>query len=245
VPGHISLAISDLSRIDQVFRRGGVPLQQVMSAMLTKAGQYLRRERSFEGVEFTPKPYAVEPEFAGRAAEAMREIVRFEAEVIGPIIAGIQAELAGEAALTGGDASQINSTNFTAMMHNVIDQMLLALKADAAAEDAIASLRAGEKTVIAVANTMGSLLGELVTLSNITPGERIDFSFRDVMLRYLDRTRWYSERDPHSPRPVRRYITDEELGEGLDVLESASLSLKDGGRLTPVASSAPTLEPVV
>jgi len=41
---------------------------------------------------------------------------------------------------------------------------------------------------------------------------RIDFSFRDVMLRYLDRTRWYSERDPHSPRPVRRYITDEELG---------------------------------
>ena len=30
----------------------------------------------------------------------------------------------------------------------------------------------------------------------------------------------------------------------LDVLESASLSLDDGGRLTPVASSAPTLETV-
>lgn len=207
----ISKAVTDIAKIGRVFAKGGVPLQQIMSSMLSKAGQYLRRERSFEGVEFAPKPFPVQPEFAGKAANAMRTIVKFEEDVIQPIIMGLKEDSAGEGSASGGDASQISSVNFTAMMHNVIDQMLLSLKADATASEAIEALQRGEKVVIAVANTMGALIDEVVQQAGIRPGERLDFSFKDVMLRYLDRTRWYTEGSPYGEK-TRVYISDEELG---------------------------------
>lgn len=223
----LRIAVPDFSKIDKLFTKGGVALQQVLSSMLTKAGQYLRRERSFEGVEFSPKPFPVRPEFAEQAAEAMREIVTFENDWIKPLISGIKKDTAGEGSASGGDASQISSTNFTSLMHNVIDQMLLALKAEYTAQEAISALENGEKPVIAVANTMGAMIEELVGQSNLKPGDRIDFTFKDVMLRYLERTRWYTEGDPYGKK-TRVYITDEELGSaGVAAYKVAQNTMRD------------------
>lgn len=217
----LRIAVPDFSKIDQLFTKGGVALQQVLSSMLTKAGQYLRRERSFDGVEFSPKPFPVKPEFAERASTAMRTIVDFEDKVIKPIITGLKEESAGEGSASGGDASQVTSTNFTALMHNVIDQMLLCLKAEAAAAEALEALERGEKPVIAVANTMGSMIEELVAEAGLKSGDRIDFTFKDVMLRYLERTRWYTKGDAYGKKE-RVYITDADLGErGLAAFKAA------------------------
>jgi hypothetical protein len=222
----MSLASDDPKKLEAAFAKGGVGLQQVAASMLTESGQYLRRERSFEGVEFATKTMPVSRASAENAATGMREIVSFEAEWIAPIIAGMKEENAGAGSASGGDAGEVHSTNFTSIMHNIIDQMLLAMKADAAADEAIASLKAGEKPVVAVANTMGSMIEEIVGHENIKPGQRLDFTFKDVMLRYLERTRWYTEGNAYGKKE-RKYITDDMLGpEGIAAFKRAQEQIR-------------------
>jgi len=54
--------------------------------MLAEAGQYLRREKSFEGVEYETKPYPVDKEAANGIAEALTAITSFEETVAKPMI---------------------------------------------------------------------------------------------------------------------------------------------------------------
>lgn len=222
----MSLASDDPKKLEAAFAKGGVGLQQVAASMLTESGQYLRRERSFAGVEFATKTMPVSRTSAENAATGMREIVSFEAEVIRPIITGMKEDNAGSGSASGGDAGEVHSTNFTSIMHNIIDQMLLAMKADAAADEAIASLKAGEKPVIAVANTMGSMIEEITRNEDIKPGQRLDFTFKDVMLRYLERTRWYTEGNAYGKKE-RKYLTDADLGpEGVKAFKAAQAAIR-------------------
>jgi hypothetical protein len=155
------LAVKNVSELADVIRAGGVPLQEVISSMLARAGQYIRRERSFEGISYeTPsvpfdrgaynsfsRSLAAIHEFSTEMKRATKEIKKTLKDG-GDIITKDGAT---------GDAG-VESTNFTSIMHNVINQMMLAAKADSAAEMAIAALRRGEKPVLTVSQTMESFL---------------------------------------------------------------------------------------
>jgi hypothetical protein len=219
----------------EAIQRGGVPLQQVVAAMLAKAGQYIRRERSFAGVTYDSPVVPVSRETYDRFSRILAAVLRFEVEFIKPTVKGIDRVVRADARRvttdnsTGGAGAE--STNFTAVMHNLIDQMLLAIKAKPAVEQAIAALRAGEKPVITVANTMGSFIEDYVEQVGLAPGDAINIDFGSLLTRYLERTRWYTERPPFMRRGekgIRRYIDDDQLGpDGVAAFERVRQMIAD------------------
>ena len=75
---------------------------------------------------------------------------------------GQQARAAGNKA-----EKSVNHHEFSSVVHNFIRQMLLGLKVDTAANEAIAALKRGEKPLIALENTMGSFLNEYVAANGL------------------------------------------------------------------------------
>lgn len=124
-------AVDKPEQLGDEIARGGVPLQQITAAMLAADGQYMRRERSFHGVKYDTKPVAVDKDAAENMAKAMSEVLNFSRAKEGAI-AKLQDEYdAAGAMLTdvGNNAkTAVEGANFGSIMHNLIDQMLLALK---------------------------------------------------------------------------------------------------------------------
>lgn len=219
------LAVADISKLADAIQRGGVPMQQVVAAMLSESGQYIRRERSFDGVVYNASLVQVSRDTYANYSRALAEIQRFSERVIPKIVKAIDKQLKAEGKSISPDGSTggagAKSTNFTSIMHNLIDQMLLSIKADTAAERAIEALRKGEKPVITVANTMGSFIDDYVEDAKVGPGDRVDLTFNSMLERYLDRTRRITIRRPFMKKGEKadyHYLTDEELGpQGLEL----------------------------
>lgn len=211
----LSLAAPSVEKLKEAFESGGVALQQIASSMLARAGQYMRRERSFDGVEFAAMPISVDRDVAENISTAMAAIADLD-----PLIEAIRKSVDKDVKAAGQAVGQDNavgdagatSTSFASMMHNVIDQGLLALSAGPVVQEAIAKSKSGEKIVIAVSNTMGSMIGEYAEAEGVLPGQPIDVSFRDLLLRYLERIRRLNVRRPFQRGSQTVYITDEMLG---------------------------------
>jgi hypothetical protein len=195
---------------------GGVPMQQVVAAMLAEAGQYIRRERSFAGITYdakvVPTDHAKYKAFSG-SIYAIHKFSESIKDAIKNIDKGVKESAASITpdGSTGGAGA--NSTNFTAIMHNLVSQFLLAQKADIAVQEALAALKQNDKPVITLANTMESFLKEYAEDHSLAPGDAISLSFKDLLHRYLERTRTITIKKPFSKeKGVKRYLTDEELG---------------------------------
>jgi hypothetical protein len=210
----MALAVETPDQLPGAIAAGGVPLQQVVASMLAKAGQYIRRERTFDGVEYNTPLVPVDKGAADQLSSIMASVAAFDGAKQ-HAMATIKRELRAEAGAMGADnatgATGATSINFTSVMHNVIDQMLLTLKIDAAAEKAIEALKRGEKPVITVANTMGAFIESYVDSAGLHSGDAVELDFRAIMLRYLERSRQVTIKDVHGGR-TQRPLTDEELG---------------------------------
>lgn len=222
-------AAEDMGKLAEAIERGGIPLQQVVAASLTETGQYLRRERSFEGADLRTSTVPIDKGRAEKTAEIMRAIMAFDKAKEAAV-----RKADKEAAKTGGAAGNnqstgkggASSTNFTAVMHNVIAQSLLAQKIDAVVESASGIVARGEKVVIALANTMGSMIKEHAAKHGIAAGQPINLTFNDMFARYLEKTREITishpwEKDKEKKKTTRR-LTDGELGpEGVKAYNEA------------------------
>lgn len=209
------LAVSNIKELGDTIASGGIPLQQVVSSMLVESGQYLRRERSFDGVEYNTVSTESDKQVAENIATSMRNILEFSKHVASDVIAiseQIKAQAISIGATAGVDMGGAESTNFTSVMHNLISQFLLGLKAQATVDKALEAIKTGEKPVITVANTMESLINEYADNNNIGIGEPIDLTFGDLLERYLEKSRMVREKKPFSKtkEPARR-LEDSEL----------------------------------
>lgn len=206
--------VGDADKLRGALEAGGVPLQQVVAAMLAESGQYIRREKSFDGIAYDTVPAPVNRAFAENSATIMRDILEFDRLKIASIEA-IDKNLKAEGKIITGDKSTggagASSTNFTSVMHNLISQMLLMMKVEATAQEAIAALQRGEKPVIAVANTMGAAIQEYADEVGIKPGDPLPLSFADLLKRYLQKSRRVTEGEAYGKKTSRE-LTDEELG---------------------------------
>lgn len=186
-------AVENPALLPDLIARGGVPLQQIVSAMLGQSGQYLRRERSFDGVSYDLEVAPVDAGAYASFTEALGAIFRFdkffsdERKALAEQIA--QEHGAGNAMDSGTGEVGANSTEFSSIMHNAISQMVLSIKAKAAAERAVQALRDGEKPVIALSSTMEAFLTDFVESAGLKEGDPIDLDFGGVLRRYLERTR--------------------------------------------------------
>lgn len=231
----MKLAVDDLEKLGEAIAKGGVPMQQVVAAMLARSGQYVRRERSFDGIAYNTPVIEVDRTQYNNVASVLAAIQDFSEGYVSEAVARIDEDLRAEAESVAGDNAIGNagatSTNFTAIMHNVVDQMLLAFAADAAADRAIATIRAGEKPVITLASTLETFIEEYA--SDAQPGDKIDITFSDIFDRYLERTRRYTVKKPFAEKGdkgERRRLTDEQLGPaGVRAFNEARQLINDAG----------------
>lgn len=213
----MSLAVDNAAALPAAIRAGGVPLQQVVASMLVRAGQYIRRERSFAGVTYNTTVSPVNREIAERMSSVMRRIAEFDI-LKKAAIKALKAEVRAEAKTMTEDGSVglagVTSTTFTSLMHNMVDQMLLALKVIPAAEMAVniaKTVPEGQKPVLTVSNTMGSFIQHYIEDHGLNPGDAIDISFGDLLMRYLERSRDVVIGNAFGKK-TRHRLTDDELG---------------------------------
>lgn len=210
----LRLGVSSMTALENILTRGGVPLQQIVASKFVASGQMLRRERSYEGISFQAKTVPVDRAVADDFSAAMRAIKDFD-RAKQKAVKAISKEVKAEAKALGEDGAigdvGARSTNFTSLMHNCIEQGLLAQKADATVQTAIAALQNGEKPVITVANTMGSFIEAYAESQDLSPGDELDLSFGDLLERYLERSRDVVVKD-YRGHSTRLRLSDEQLG---------------------------------
>jgi len=206
--------IADPQQLKDSLQAGGVPLQQAVASMLAQAGQYIRREKSFDGIVYDTVFVDVDRVFAERASEIMRDIMQFDVLKASSIKA-MDKELKADARKMSSDRSTgsagASSSNFTSVMHNMIGQMLLMLKVQPAIDEALTALKRGEKPVITLSNTMGSAIDEYAEDAGLNVGDAIGLHFGDLLARYLSKSRRVIEGDMYGKKESR-YLDDEELG---------------------------------
>ncbi len=211
----IGEAAADTEGLAVAMASGGLPLQTVVSNNLVKAGQMFRRERSYDGVSiasvFDSPNRALHERMSNGATKALRAIVSADRMFHEVYVKQLAEQLAESGATVQDNAGNqiekgVQHTEFSSVVHNFVKQMLLGLKAQSAADEAIASLKRGEKPIIAVENTMGSFLSEYAASNGISQGDSLGtFDYRTVLTRALARSRVVTEVAPNGdkvPRPV-------------------------------------------
>jgi hypothetical protein len=234
----MSKAVSSPEALAEAIQNGGIPMQQVVASMLADAGQYIRRERSFAGVTYDAREVSVDLKTYDDFCDALSQIQRFS-DYVANITSEISKDIKAEAKSISPDGSTggagAESTNFTALMHNIVSQMLLAMKVKPAVDLAIESLKNGKKPVLTVANTMGAFLKEIqeqgdanstefvrsstgsIKIKPLENGGIIDMDFNDLLMRYLERNRYITIKRPFmfkGEKAEKVLLTNEQLGEG-------------------------------
>ena len=207
--------VTSISGLQSTLEEGGTPLQQVATAMMAEDGQYTRRARTYAGIDVSSTVVPTAHEDADHLSSIMRSILEFDM-MKQAAVKEMNREAQAEAKRIGGDAAigiaGAQSTNFSSIMWNVVDQAGLARKADAVADLAISALEAGERPFIGLSNTMGSFIEKYASEMDIKPDDAIHITFQDVLERYLERSRDITIKD-YTGEGYRRPMTDTELGE--------------------------------
>ena len=202
--------------IEDTARKGGLSMQQAISAMLTESGQYIRREKSFEGAEMATSVVNVDGKTADGMASCMDKIMALS-NVIYYDIKRIDKELKarGKAVSEGSGTGRAgaSSTSFGSVMHNLVGQATLAIKADAVIDEAERAVKNGEKPIITLSNTMGSFIQEYVADNNIKQGERVNLNFGDLFTNYLNKCLIVHEKGAGEKRSVPRVLEMDELSD--------------------------------
>jgi hypothetical protein len=209
----MSLVPGDLAGL---LSEGGVPLQQISANLLVEAGQYIRRERSYAGVKIDSRTLKTNSAETHAALGAVRAVFMADEEHMQDVrtayIKNLQKGGHGAVGQGGAVGSQsATSKTFSSMIHNIVGQVLLAAKSDAAIQDAIEAWKNGEKPIIALANTNDSIISEYAEDLGLSAGDAINITFNDIILRYLQRLRRIGFKDKVTEVVTYHYITDAEV----------------------------------
>lgn len=216
-------AISDctMSRDELVdaITRGGVALQEILSAQLVAEGQMLRRERSFEGVEVNYITLAEQAQehraIADNITTILRDIISFQTLYINNVVKEMDKVAAVEGKemelRKGTSKAGVDNQPYFSKIFQVINQMLFSLKAAAVAERAIVRLKEGKKPVIAFSSTMGSFLETLENENGIpvSDGDIVNADFSEVLHRGLEGVLRYTEKDVNGKPIYKRFSLNE------------------------------------
>lgn len=179
--------------------KGGVALQEILSAALVKEGQMLRRERTYEGINVNyitlDELEQLHRDTADKITEIIRDIIGFQRNELAPVFEDMDKIAAAEYAeveqRAGTQNAGVDNQPYFSKVFNVINQMLFSIKAEAVADRAIEWLKKGKKTVIAFGSTMESFLDDMGAVE----GETIRADFALVLKRGLDGVLRYTKRD--------------------------------------------------
>jgi hypothetical protein len=218
----ISEANMDDMALVAAITKGGVALQEIISAQLVSEGQMIRRERSYEGIpvlyrtmdksesQTHPLLNTSFPQFdkeiehkaiADRATEVIRDIIAFQKDYVSPLIEELdkvqKAEYKTAGQRKGTTMAGVDNTPVFNGVFNVINQLLFALKAESVADIAIEWLKVGRKPVIAFSSTMESFLNNLQNEdgTKVQNGDTIKSDFSQILRKRLDGVLRYTIKD--------------------------------------------------
>ena len=233
-------AVERMENLEIILKDGGVPLQQMFATKFVASGQMVRRGRSMTGISFDAKIFPVDRGIAENVSAIMRSINAFDdakQESLKTIIKQLKAEAKALADDNAVGRVGLKSIDFTSLMHNAIDQSLLAQKAEVTVQETITAIERGEKPIIAIASTMDSFINWYTNEHDIKPGDEINLTFGDVLQRYLERSRDVLIKD-FEGKSSRHRLTDDELGsEGIAAFQDA-LNLVEETDLTGIPLSS-------
>lgn len=192
----LSHATTSMGDLVDAMKQGGVPLQQVVSAILASDGLYLRRERDFSKAVFRTQINVETRErdamLADNYTEGLRAILNISnkmkdaTDFLNKILRREAKQMHVE------NAPRVESTNFSSKLHNLVSQYLFAIKAEAMVRRAIEGVTVGfpnkagdvlkHKVIIAVQNTMEQPILALERSAH-------PLNFKGMLLQYLDTQR--------------------------------------------------------
>ncbi len=168
-----------------LLKKGGVPLQQVLSEMMAESGRYIRRERSFAGIEFSHPELPIDIKQMNEISSALQQMNKLNGEVAKQLKKKCQK-------LTREQIKALGTLqNVSGILWNIVNQVLFAAKAPGVAKLAIEAIERGEKPFIAVSNTLGASLERHI--ENLPPNERpsvgdaMEYDMRSLFELYLER----------------------------------------------------------
>lgn len=205
--------------------KGGVALQEILSAQLVAEGQMMRRERSFEGVEVNYISLDEKAEehraISDNITKILRDIIAFQSTYIEKMVEELDEIAVAEGKeielREGTSQAGVDNLPYFSKVFQVIHQMLFAIKADGVAERAITRLKEGKKPVIAFASTMGSFIESMENEQGmpVTDGDTINADFSEVLRRGLDGIMRYTEKDIDGNPVYKRFeLSDLSRGAG-------------------------------
>jgi hypothetical protein len=182
-------AVDDPRRLPDLFTDGGMGLMQATSNMLARSGGYLRREMSFNGVTFRDleigdpydaqtNRYPIQWKQADNYTALLRRVIQFNSLAL-EFLSEVNKGLLRNGTVINGKtyAPQVVGTEFSAQVHNMVAQYLLAVKAKDVGKQAVEMLKSGVKPVITVQNTLEGPMMDTVRLG-FAP------NFRGLLKRY-------------------------------------------------------------
>jgi len=227
------LGIVGANGVATTVKQGGRALEQHVNLMLANAGQLVRYERSYTGIQFNDRVVPAKDEQGVSRMDAVAKLVRrirtIDVEALKAARQTKQAEVRAEMEpdLQPGDQSRYryNSQSYVNIIHDVTRAALMAVKADDVVEVAVEEVAKGRKPVIFADMTGESgvqrwleknpdnEVGSEIKASDISFAEYLDYA--------IDRLRTISVSDPELETNVktieRHVITDDELrAYGLD-----------------------------
>ncbi|WAV99663.1 strawberry notch C-terminal domain-containing protein [Oxalobacter aliiformigenes] len=183
--------------------------------MLTESGQYIRREKSFEGASMDTVPVNVDIRTSDRISAAMEKIMFFSS-VFQNTVEEISKDLkmAGRASGMKKGVGNVGaqSTSFGSVMHNLVSVSTMASKVEATIDAVEQAVKNGEKPVVTLSNTLGSAIEEYARNNGLKNGEKIDLNFRDLIGTYLEKTRTIRVTEPGASESKDYYVEDKEMG---------------------------------
>ena len=205
-------------KVLNAIKKGGAVFQEIMSQALTKSGQMIRRERDMTGVTIDWNPLT-EDEVEIQAQRdkfdnifgIFNDILNFQRTYVDAKLGQMSDDLAfiqGSADHTPGTKDMgIGNVTFASKAYNVVQQALFSIKAEKVADYSIESLKNGEKPVIAVNNTMGTMIKEYPM------GVEMDMpDLNSTLMKGLEGILRYTEKNEMGDQ-VNSTLRVEELGE--------------------------------
>lgn len=205
-------------KVLNAIKKGGAVFQEIMSQALTKSGQMIRRERDMTGVTIDWNPLTDnEVEIQGQRDKfdnifgIFNDILNFQRTYVDAKLGQMSDDLAfiqGSVDHTPGTKDMgIGNVTFASKAYNVVQQALFSIKAEKVADYAIEAIKNGEKPVIAVNNTMGSMIDEYPM------GVEMDMpDLNSTLMKGLEGILRYTEKNDMGDQ-VNSTLRVEELGE--------------------------------
>lgn len=205
-------------KVLNAIKKGGAVFQEIMSQALTKSGQMIRRERDMTGVTIDWNPLTEnEVEIQGQRDKfdnifgIFNDILNFQRTYVDAKLGQMSDDLAfiqGSVDHTPGTKDMgIGNVTFASKAYNVVQQALFSIKAEKVADYAIEAIKNGEKPVIAVNNTMGSMIDEYPM------GVEMDMpDLNSTLMKGLEGILRYTEKNDMGDQ-VNSTLRVEELGE--------------------------------